>query len=263
MNLGLEGKVALVGGASRGLGYACAEALANEGADLAICSRSKSAIETAGERLRRETGAAVEAVVCDQTDPNEIEALVTRAMSRYGRIDILVSNTGGPPPGLFADQDDRAWQEAFEGLVMSVVRLCRAVIPTMREHGWGRIVANTSFTVREPAERLVLSNALRAAVVGLSKTLSREVASAGVTVNCVCPGAFDTARLQSVFESEAAASGQTAQDVQAAWEGRIPIGRLSKPEELAALVAFLCSDRAASITGACLPIDGGMLRGLF
>jgi len=263
MNLGLEGKVALVGGASRGLGYACAEALASEGVSLTICSRHESAIKTAGERLRTETGATVEAVVCDQTSSDEIDKLVSRAMGRYGRIDILINNTGGPPPGLFEDQDDLAWQEAFEALVMSVVRLCRAVIPAMREHRWGRIVTNTSFAVKEPADRLVLSNALRAAVVGLSKTLSREVATDGITVNCVCPGAFDTERLQSVFESEAGASGRTVQAVQAAWEGRIPIGRLSKPEELAALVAFLCSDRAASITGACLPIDGGMIHGLF
>ena len=262
MDLALRGKIAIVGGASRGLGYACAKALAGEGADLTICSRNQAAIEAAAERLRQMTGAQIEPLVCDQRSADDIERLVSRTIERFGRIDILVCNTGGPPAGLFSDHDDAAWQAAFEGLLLSVVRLCRAVLPSMQQNGWGRIVANTSFAVKEPAERLILSNSLRAAVAGLVKTLSREIAKDGITVNCVCPGAFDTERLQSIFESEASASGRTPEDVRKAWESRIPIGRISRPEELGALVAFLGSEQASSITGASLPVDGGMLRGL-
>ena len=262
MNLGLAAKTAIVGGASRGLGYACAEALALEGADLAICSRNEEAIEAAAECLRQSTGADVEPIVCNQRSANDIEQLVSRAIERFGGVDILVCNTGGPPAGTFSDHDDEAWRNAFEGLLLSGVRLCRSVLPVMQKNGWGRIVVNTSFTVKEPAERLILSNSLRAAVVGFSKTLSREVAKDGITVNCVCPGAFDTERLRSIHESEAASSGRTAEQVRAAWKSRIPIGRVSRPEEFGALVAFLCSERAGSITGTSLPVDGGMLRGL-
>ena len=263
MDLGIGGRIAIVGGASRGLGRACATALAVEGACVVICSRDDAALDATAREISDGAGVEVVPIVCDQTRADDIERLVQTVRSRFGRIDVLVNNTGGPPPGAFLDHDDKAWRVAFDGLVMSVVRLCRAVIPSMRERGWGRIITNTSFTVKEPADGLILSNALRAAVVGLSKTLSREVAGDGITVNCVCPGAFDTVRLGAIFESEAAASGRTADEVRATWESRIPIGRISRPEELGALVAFLASERASSITGACLPIEGGMLRGLF
>ena len=263
MYLGLKGKVAIVGGASRGLGYACAEALASEGVDLAICSRDEAAIGKAAATLREATGASIEPYVCDQRSAADISQLVEGVTERSGRIDILVNNTGGPPAGTFADHDDAAWQDVFDGLLMSVVRLSRAVLPGMRERGWGRIITNTSFTVKEPADRLILSNSLRTAVVGLSKTLSREVAADGITVNCICPGAFDTERLHALFESEAAASGRTADEVCASWEARIPVGRIAQPKELGALVAFLCSEQAGSITGGCYPIEGGMLRSLF
>jgi 3-oxoacyl-[acyl-carrier protein] reductase len=263
VNLELEGKVALVGGASRGLGRAIAAALAGEGADVVVCSRSAGPLEAAAREIRGETGAVVLPVSADLGRRSGVDRLVRTAVGRFGRIDVLVNNTGGPPPGRFLDHDDAAWEGAFQGLVMSVVRLCRAVVPIMQKQGWGRIVNNTSFTVKEPAERLVLSNALRVAVVALSKTLAREVAADGITVNCVAPGAFDTDRLRALFEREAEASDRSVDRVRAEWEARVPIGRLQRPEELAALVAFLSSDRAAAITGACLPVDGGMLRGLF
>ncbi len=263
MDLGLREKVAIVGGSSRGLGRACAEALAREGARVVICSRGKLSLAAAADEISAATGAEVVPIVCDQMQASEIDRLVSETLARFGRIDVLVNNTGGPVPGLFLDHDDNAWRAAFDGLLLSVVRLCRAVIPTMRARGWGRIVNNTSFTVKEPADRLVLSNSLRAAVVALSKTLSREVAANGITVNCVCPGAFDTERLHAIFEEQAVASGRTADEVRVEWETRIPIGRISRPDELAALVSFLASESAASITGGCFPIEGGMLRGLF
>jgi 3-oxoacyl-[acyl-carrier protein] reductase len=263
VDLGLRGKIALVGGASRGLGRACAKALATEGARVVLCARTPERLTEAAREIERDTGSETLAVPADLRRADDITRLVNATREAFGSIDILVHNTGGPPPGLFLDHDDEAWGAAFDGLLLSFVRLCRAVVPAMRAKRWGRIITSTSFAVREPAERLVLSNALRTAVVAASKTLADEVAGDGITVNCVAPGAFDTDRLRSIFEAQAKETGRAIDDVRAQWESRIPIGRVSRPEELAALVAFLASDHAASITGACIPVDGGMLRGLF
>ncbi len=263
MDLGLSGKVAIVGGASRGLGQACAKRLAREGARLAIVARRMDELDRAADVIGRSTGADVLPIAADQSDSEGITAIVDRTMARFGRIDILVNNTGGPPPGGFEEHDDEVWRASFDRTLMSVVRLCRAVVPIMRTQRSGRIINNTSFTVKEPAEGLILSNVFRVGVVALSKTLAREVAADGITVNCVCPGAFDTDRLRAIFASQADASGRSVSEVRAAWEERIPIGRLQEPGELADLVAFLASERASAITGACLPVDGGMTRGLF
>jgi len=263
MDLGLSGRVAIVGGASRGLGRACAERFAREGADLAIIARGEEAIEKAANEIAAIATGRVLPIAADQSRSEEIDRVVDRTIERFGRIDVLVHNTGGPPPGTFADHGDDAWRAAFDGILLSVVRFCRAVVPVMREQRWGRIINDTSFTVKEPAERLILSNVFRVGVVALSKTLSREVAGDGITVNCVCPGAFDTGRLRAILLEQSKASGQTLEEVQREWERRIPIGRLQRPEELADLVAFLASERAAAITGACLPVDGGLTRGLF
>ncbi len=263
MDLGLREKTVLVGGASRGLGLAICERLATEGTNLVMVSRGAEALALASERLVAQHGIQALAILGDQSRGDDVERILQRAIDHFGGVDVLVHNTGGPAPGLFSDHDDAAWVEAFEGLLLSVVRMCRGVRPGMRERGWGRVVINTSFTVKEPAPRLILSNVFRTGVVALAKTLSHEVARDGITVNCVCPGAFDTRRLRSIFEEQARATDRPPEEAQAEWEERIPIGRILQPNELADLVAFLTSDLAGGITGGCFPIEGGMLRGLF
>jgi len=263
MDLGIRGKTALVGGANRGLGLAICERLASEGANVVMISRGAEALDLASERLAAQHGIRALPIPGDQSKKGDVKRILQKAADHFDGIDILVHNTGGPPPGLFNDHDDGAWVEAFEELLLSVVRMCRGVLPGMQERGWGRIVINTSFTVKEPAPRLILSNVFRTGVVALAKTLSHEVAGDGITVNCVCPGAFDTKRLRSIFEEQARVTDRTREEVQAEWKARIPIGRILQPKELADLVAFLASDLAGGITGGSFPIEGGMLRGLF
>lgn len=262
MELGIRGKTAWVGGASRGLGLAICERLAAEGVNLVMASRGSEELIAVSDQLARDCGIDTLALPGDQSRDDDIKTMLRTAAKRFGAVDILVHNTGGPPPGLFLDHEDGAWELAFEELLMSVVRLCRGVLPGMQERGWGRIVVNTSFTVKEPAPRLILSNVFRTAVVALAKTLSREVAAEGITVNCVCPGAFNTQRLKTIFEKQAKATIQTPEQIEEAWISRIPVGRILDPQELADLVAFLVSDLAGGITGTSVPIDGGMLHGL-
>ncbi len=263
MDLGIQGRTALVGGASRGLGLAVCERLAAEGVNLVMVSRSDDALRAASERLAAAHGVRTLAIPGDQSRSADIERILQTAAERFDCIDILFHNTGGPPPGRFDEHGDEAWTRAYEGLLLSVIRFCRGVLPDMRQRKWGRIILNTSFTVKEPAPRLILSNVFRTGVVALAKTLSREVAEDGITVNCMCPGAFGTQRLMSIFEEQAKASGRSADDVRAEWKAGIPIGRILDPSELGNLVAFLSSGLADGITGTCLPIEGGMLHGLF
>lgn len=263
MDLGIAGKTALVGGASRGLGLAICRALAAEGVRLVMVSRGEGALKAAAYDMEREYGVTVEAISADLSQRTDIDRLLERVTTQDVGIDILVHNTGGPPSGDFLDHDDDAWSAAFDGLLMSVVRMCRGLLPGMKSRGWGRVLINTSFTVKEPAPRLILSNVFRTGVIALAKSLSREVAADGITVNTVCPGAFDTDRLQSIFNEQARASGRTVEQVQQEWASRIPIGRILQPKELADLVAFLVSDLAGGVTGSSFPIEGGMLHGLF
>lgn len=263
MNLGIAGKTALVGGASRGLGLAICQSLAAEGANLVMVARGANALVSAARRIEEQYGTDVASIPADLGSKQDIHRVLEIAADQTDGIDILVHNTGGPPPGGFLDHTDAAWADAFESLLLSVVRLCRGVLPGMKDRGWGRIVINTSFTVMEPAPRLILSNVFRTGVVALAKTLSNEVAADGITVNCVCPGAFNTDRLQAIFEKQASASDRTVEDVRNEWTEMIPIGRTLEPKELADLVAFLVSRLAGGITGSSFPIEGGMLHGLF
>ena len=251
MDLGLEGRIALVLGASRGIGHAIAAALAREGARVAIASRSQERIEAAAKEISGD----VMPFVADTSDLDRLAQLPGTVAEALGPIEILVANTGGPPLGGALDQEREDWEAAYRSLVLAPRVLAGAVVPGMRERGWGRIVNVGSSSTREPIPGLNLSNSHRMAAVGFLKTLACEVAGDGITVNTVATGRFATERLASNAGSMDAAEEAAKREV--------PAGRLGRPEEYGDLVAFLCSERAAYITGTVIPIDGGMLHSAF
>lgn len=262
MDLGIAEKCALVTASSKGLGFACARALAAEGCRVVVSSRGGAALEAAAGAIRDETGAEVEAVAADVSEKIDLERLAERACDRFGGVDILVTNTGGPAPGTFTTTDDSAWAEGFENTLMNVVRLSRLCLPWMRSNGWGRIVHITSVSVKQPIGNLVISNSIRAAVHGLSKTMATEFAGDGVLVNCVCPGLHLTDRLRELAEVRGKASGRSQNEELAALEQSVPVGHLGRPEDFASVVAFLCSERARFITGTSVLVDGGATLGV-
>jgi 3-oxoacyl-[acyl-carrier protein] reductase len=262
MELGLKGKVALVVAASKGLGKAAALELAREGAFVALSSHSDTSLQAAAEEIRRATGGRVLAICADVTREQDLGALVQAVEAEYGRIDILVNNAGGPRPGVFTDMSDEDWLAAIDLNLLSAIRLTRLVLPGMRQRHWGRIINMTSLSVKQPIPNLILSNVVRTGVVAMAKTLSQQVASEGITVNNVCPGKILTDRISSLAASGAQSEHRTPEEIMAAWEHAIPAGRLGRPEEMAALIAFLASERAAYITGTTIQVDGGLSEGL-
>ncbi len=263
MDLGLKGKRALVAASSHGLGKAVAMELAREGVRVAMCSRDKAAIEAAGDEIRSATKSEVIAVVADLTKTADLENLVNRTMSQFRGIDILVTNAGGPPATTFATTPPETWQSTFELTLMSAVNLCRAVVPFMKQQRWGRIILITSLTVKQPAGNLLLSNVVRTALSGLSKSLSNEFAADNILVNSVLPGYTLTERLSVLSESQAKARGISREEVVSEWEASIPMKRLGRPEELASLVTFLASERASYITGTAIQVDGGFIKNIY
>lgn len=257
MDLGLSGKAAIVGGASRGIGKAVALGLAREGCRVAICARRPDALEASAAEIRESTGGEVLAVPCDMSAAEEIRRFVAAAAEAFGRLDIVVNNAGGPPPGAFESHDEAAWQGALDQNFLSVVRTVREALPHLRRAGGGRIINITSVAVKEPIPGLVLSNAARLAVVGLAKTLSRELGPDGITVNNVCPGLTLTDRMRELYGGIAQAAGRSLEDVLADEAKRIPLGRLADAEDVAALVVFLASEPARQITGTTIQVDGG------
>jgi 3-oxoacyl-[acyl-carrier protein] reductase len=262
MDLGLTGKCAIVCAASKGLGRASALALAREGASIVMCARRADALEQAAREIRAETGATLLAVPADVGVQADADRLIRTAAESLGGIDVLVTNTGGPPSGPFEGIQDADWYAAIESLLMSVVRLSRGVIPHMRARGGGRIIHITSISVKQPVQGLVLSNALRAAVTGLSKTLSNELASDRILVNCVAPGYTATDRVVELTAAAAQREGIAPEIVQKRTEEKIPMRRMGTPDEFGAAVAFLASDRASYLTGVTLQVDGGYIAGL-
>ncbi len=262
MDLGLTGKVALVAAASRGLGRAVAEELAREGMQLLICARGADALQETARSIRAATGARVVDVVADVSVPADIARLSALAQTEFGKVDVLVTNGGGPPAGPFEQHSADAWQEAIRQNLVSVVELVRAVLPGMKERRWGRIINVTSIAVKQPVDNLILSNSVRAAVTGFARTLANEVAPFGITVNNVMPGYTATQRVEELAARNASLRGTTPAAERTVWEGQIPMGRLGDPSEFAAMVAFLASERASYTTGASIPVDGGWIRGL-
>lgn len=262
MNLGLEGRVALVAAASRGLGRAIAETLAAEGARVGICARGAETLETARQEIASRTGAEVHAVVSDVSTPEGIAQVAREVHDRWGRVDILVGNAGGPPAGLFTAHDWATWQRAVDLTLRSAVELTRAVLPGMRQRRFGRVIHVTSLTVKQPIDGLMLSTSIRAAVTGFARTLANEVAAEGVTVNTILPGFMNTERIVELNQVTAAREGIPVAAVEQRTIEQIPTRRIGEPHELAALAAFLASDRAAYITGQSIAVDGGWIRGL-
>jgi 3-oxoacyl-[acyl-carrier protein] reductase len=269
MDFGLNGKVALVTASSRGLGRACAEALAREGAKVVINGRRPDALARAAQEIRQVMAvrnADVHTVGADVTQPEDVARLVKATISRFGQLDILVTNAGGPPPAHFVDLDENDWRTAIDSTLWPVIRLIRQAAPHLQaagERGGGRIVNIVSTSVKQPISGLFLSNALRPAVIGLAKSLATEFAPYNILVNNVCPGSFETERQKAVLEKRAADSGKSIEEVAAAAANAIPLGRLGDPKELAHLVAFLASDKATYITGQTWCVDGGITNTLF
>lgn len=262
MDLGLKNKVALVTAASRGLGRAVAEEIAAEGAALIICSRKTETIEQVANEINKAAGVEVLGVAADVSNSVDVARLVQAAIDRFGRIDILVTNAGGPPAGQFESFTLQQWEDATRLLLHSAVELARQVLPGMKERRWGRILNITSIAVKQPVDNLILSNSLRAAVTGFARTLANEVASFGINVNNIMPGYTRTERVEELARMMSEKQGITPAEFVARWEKEIPLGRIGEPREFAALAAFLVSERASYITGTSIPVDGGWIKAL-
>jgi 3-oxoacyl-[acyl-carrier protein] reductase len=262
MDFQLKGKIALVAAASKGLGRAVAEELAAEGASLVICARGDEALQQTRAAMEATYGVPVLAVAADLSTVAGVAQVTSAAFERFGLVDILVTNTGGPPAGTFEQHSPEAWQAATNLLLTSVVELTRAVLPGMKERGWGRILNITSIAVKQPVAGLLLSNSLRAAVTGMARTLATEVAPFGITVNNILPGYTRTDRVEHLAQATAERESISPDEATARWTREIPMQRLGEPAEFAALAAFLCSARASYITGTSIPVDGGWIKAL-
>jgi len=263
MDFGLMGRVAIVTGSSQGIGRAIALGLSQEGVKLSLCARNEKQLEETAKHIRSSTGMDVLPVQADLTKEDDIRRLVAETAEAFGRIDILVNNTGGPPSATFMETSEEHWRNAVNLLLMSAVTTCLEVVPHMQEHTWGRIINMTSFAAKQPADRLVYSNTLRAGILGLTKTLANELAQYGILVNAVCPGWTLTKRVEELAKTRAKSLGKTPEEIIKNWENDIPLKRLAKPSEIANLVVFLASERASYITGTAIQVDGGYTKGLF
>ena len=262
MDLGLRDKVAFVAGGSKGLGKAVAMELSKEGARVAVCSRERPELPAAVEEIRSLTGGEVIGIAADLSISDQARDFIRKGLEHFGTVDILVNNAGGPPDRRFLDIDEDLWNFAFRLNLLSAIIMIREAVPIMIEKRWGRIINLASVAVKQPIEGLILSNTIRIGIVGLAKTLSNELASYNITVNNICPAYTMTERVRKLAAEIAGKKGASSDEVIRDWESQIPMGRLGKPEEIAALAAFLASERAGFITGDSIQIDGGWYKGV-
>lgn len=266
MDLGLRGRVAIVCAASQGLGKAAALGFAREGAHVVICARQRKMLETAARDIRADVGdvpVRILPIVADLTKPRQISHLVSRTVRTFGRIDILVTNAGGPPVAAFGDLTDEAWEQGMAVTLMSAIRCIRAVLPHMQKRKWGRIVNITSLAAKEPINDLVISSTLRPGLLALTKMLTNRYGREGILVNSVAPGYMRTGRMQDIGAARAAQEGISVDEYFQRQAKHVPLQRYGDPEELAHAIVFLGSERASYIAGATLSVDGGLVRGLF
>jgi 3-oxoacyl-[acyl-carrier protein] reductase len=262
MQTGLANRVAIVAASSQGLGRAAAFALAAEGAHVALCARGSEALEHTATAIRERFKVRVHAQTLDVREGHAIELFVKNVDQLFGRIDVCVTNAGGPPAKWFLETTEEDWDQAFSLNLLSTAVFARAVIPYMQRNRWGRIITISSITVRQPQPQLVLSNAVRAGVMGLVRSLANEFGKDGILVNNVAPGYTATERLKELSERAALSSGRTEQEIERTWIDQIPLQRLGKPEELADVIVWLASERASFVTGQTILVDGGMYKGL-
>ena len=262
MDLGLRNRVALIAASSQGIGLATAEAFAAEGCRIAMCARNSQTLESAAARIRKQFGAEVLTDALDVTDPTAVRHFVAAVAEKFGSVDICVTNAGGPPAKGFLAASLEDWHRAVEANFLSTVYFAREVIPHMQRKRWGRIITITSITTKQPIADLVLSNAVRAAVVGLVKSLANEFGKDGILVNNVGPGFTATDRLKELAKTRSAATGKTEQEIFEAWAADAPLKRLGQPRELAETIVWLASERASYVTGQTVLVDGGMYKGL-
>jgi 3-oxoacyl-[acyl-carrier protein] reductase len=262
MDMGLKDRVALVAASSQGLGLATAEAFAAEGCRVAMCARNQKALEAGAEKIKKQHKVDVLTESFDVTDPAAVRHFVADVAARFGSVDICVTNAGGPPAKGFLASTLEDWQKAINANFLSTVYFAREVVPHMQKKHWGRIITITSITTKQPVADLVLSNAVRAAVVGLVKSLANEFGKDGILVNNVGPGFTATDRLKELAKARSAATGKSEQEIFDAWAADAPLKRLGDPRELAETVVWLASERASYITGQTVLVDGGMYKGL-
>ena len=262
MELELKGKRAFVAGSSDGIGRAVAAGLAAEGMTIVLCARTASKLEALAEDLRAAGAERVAFVAANLDDPDEISRAVAETQSLVGGVDVLVTNNGGPNPGDFLNMTEEDWLAGYNRTLMSTIRMIRGFLPGMIERGWGRIINITSISVKQPVQRLLLSNTFRAGVTGMARTLSDEVSKHGVTVNNIAPGYIATGRQAQLFSDRAEKAGVTVEDIRAQLTANIPMGRIGVPEEIAHLAVFLASARSSYMTGTTIQVDGGLYRGL-
>ncbi len=262
MDLGIKGRVAVVAASSRGLGRAVAEALAAEGAKLALCARDEKVLQETASAIQDRWRTEVVHQPLDVTSETDVKAFIAETRRRLGEVSICVTNAGGPPPGNFAAFSAQDWRDAFELNFMSTLFFISQVLGGMRAQRWGRVVTITSTAVKQPIDGLILSNGIRSSVVGLMKSLANEYGPENVLFNNVCPGRFDTARLRNNAAKQAEAEGVTVEEIARRSAQRIPLRRVGDPTEFGAVVAFLCSEKASYITGANVLVDGGIVNGV-